>query len=56
MPGRTPPAVSRTPWLVAGVLCVLAIATVTYMAGKRDAPAPPAMANAGNQGPSDAPT
>jgi hypothetical protein len=36
------------PWIVAGVLCVTAVAAVVYSAGKRGETGPPAMANAGN--------
>lgn len=38
----------KLPWLVAGVLCFVAIAAVVYSAGKRGEVAPPSMANAGN--------
>lgn len=42
-PGRSP-----TPWIVAGLLTVLAISSVVYAASKRNAAQPPSMANAGN--------
>lgn len=38
----------RGPWLIAGVLCFLAVATVLYSASKRGQAAAPSMANAGN--------
>lgn len=42
------PASDRTPWLIAAVLTVVAIAAVLYSANKRAEPAIPSMANAGN--------
>lgn len=39
---------SPTPWIIAGLLTVIAIATVVYASSKRGAQAAPSMANAGN--------
>jgi hypothetical protein len=38
----------KVPWIVAGVLCFVAVAAVVYSAGKRGQADAPAMANAGN--------
>lgn len=46
--GATTQREPKVPWLVAGVLCFVAIAAVVYSAGKRGEVAPPTMANAGN--------
>ena len=37
-----------TPWIVAGILCVVAIGSIVYSARSRNEPAGPNMANAGN--------
>ena len=48
MAGRTAQREPRTPWLVAGTLCLVSVAAVLYSASKRGDVAPPSMANAGN--------
>jgi hypothetical protein len=42
------PREPRLPWVIAGILCALAVAAVVYAAGGRGQAAAPAMANAGN--------
>lgn len=48
MAGRANQREPRTPWLVAGALCLVSVASVLYSASKRGDAAPPSMANAGN--------
>lgn len=48
--GAVRPREPRAPWIVAGVLCCVAIAAVVYAAGQRGTAAAPTMANAGNVG------
>lgn len=45
---------SKTPWLVAAILSVVAISTIVYSARSRNEPVGPDMANAGNAAPAGA--
>ncbi|MES2305309.1 MAG: zinc ribbon domain-containing protein [Gemmatimonadota bacterium] len=48
MPLQAAPAGSKTPWIVAAVLCVVAIGSIVYSARSRNEPTGANMANAGN--------
>jgi hypothetical protein len=54
---RTPQGNNPTPWIVAGILCVVVIGSIAYSARSQNEPATATMANAGNSvgAPSSAP-